>query len=192
MGAGAGYSTGRLSQGGVAMAQGLRLPALDPETVPARRGSSYPEPFRAAVAGRAKRPLGDAVGLSQFGVNLVTLPPGCWSSQRHWHSHEDELVYVLEGELTLVTDAGEQILRPGMAAGFPAGHPDGHHLINRTERPAVYLEVGTRRDDVDECDYPDIDMAVRQQGGRQMFVTKGGEPYAAASRSYQQKGGDTA
>jgi uncharacterized cupin superfamily protein len=159
------------------MAQKLTSPALDPETVPPRRGSSYPELFRDQVEGRTKRALGDAVGLSQFGVNLVELPPGCWSAQRHWHTHEDEFVYVLDGELILVTDAGEQVLRPGMAAGFPAGKPDGHHLINRTDRPAAYLEVGTRREDVDEVDYPDIDMAVRQTADGQRFVKKAGEPY---------------
>lgn len=173
------------------MERKLRRPALDPQTVPTRRGSSYPEPFRAAVENREKRPLGDPLGLSQFGVNLVVLPPGCWSSQRHWHSHEDEFVYVLDGELTLVTDAGEQILRPGTAAGFAAGTADGHHLINRSDRPAVYLEVGSRRDDVDEVDYPDIDMAVRQQGGRQMFVRKGGEPYGPATLPHQHQGGET-
>jgi len=158
-----------------------RTRALDPQAVPARRGSSYPAPFRAQVEARSKRPLGDATGLTQFGVNLVLLPPGCWSSQRHWHSHEDEFVYVLEGELTLVTDAGEQVLRAGMAAGFPAGEADGHHLINRTDRPATYLEVGSRRDDLDEVDYPDIDMAVRQRGGVQLFVRKSGEPYGPAT-----------
>ena len=163
------------------MAQQLRSPALDPQAVPPRRGSSYPAPFRAAVEARQKRALGDAVGLTQFGVNLVELPAGCWSAQRHWHTHEDEFVYVLEGELTLVTDAGEQVLRAGMAAGFPAGTPDGHHLINRTDRPATYLEVGTRREDVDQVEYPDIDMAVRQQDGRQMFVRKTGEPYGPAT-----------
>jgi uncharacterized cupin superfamily protein len=159
----------------------FRSPALDPQTVPARRGSSYPAPFRAEVESRQKRPLGDALGLSQFGVNLVLLPPGCWSSQRHWHTHEDEFVYVLEGELTLVTDAGEQVLNAGMAAGFAAGKPDGHHLINRTDRPATYLEVGTRRDDVDEVDYSDIDMAVRHRDGAQVFVRKNGEPYGPAT-----------
>ncbi|HEX2479144.1 MAG TPA: cupin domain-containing protein, partial [Geminicoccaceae bacterium] len=138
-----------------------------------------------AVETRAKRPLGDATGLTQFGVNLVELPPGCWSSQRHWHTHEDEFVYVVDGELTLVTDAGEQVLSAGMAAGFPAGTPDGHHLINRTDRPATYLEVGTRRDEVDECDYPDIDMAVRHRDGIQMFVRKNGEPYGPAPLPYQ-------
>ena len=167
------------------MAQRLRSPALDPQTVPAHRGSSYPAPFRAEVESRQKRPLGDALGLSQFGVNLVLLPPGCWSSQRHWHTHEDEFVYVLEGELTLVTDAGEQLLRPGTAAGFPAGKADGHHLINRTDRPATYLEVGTRRDDVDEVDYSDIDMAVRHRDGAQVFVRKNGEPYGPATLPHQ-------
>ena len=160
------------------MASKLRSPALDPQTVPARRGSSYPAPFRATVESREKRALGDATGLSQFGVNLVTMPPGCWSAQRHWHTHEDEFVYVLDGELTLVTDAGEQVLRAGMAAGFPAGKADGHHLINRTDRPALYLEVGTRHEDVDEVDYPDIDMAVRQSPHGQRFVKKTGDPYA--------------
>jgi uncharacterized cupin superfamily protein len=163
------------------MATRLRSPALDPQTVPARRGSSYPAPFKAAVESREKRPLGDALGLSQFGVNLVLLPPGCWSSQRHWHTHEDEFVYVLDGELTLVTDAGEQVLGPGTAAGFPAGRPDGHHLINRTDRPATYLEVGTRRDAIDEVDYSDIDMAVRLRDGAQMFVRRNGEPYGPAT-----------
>jgi uncharacterized cupin superfamily protein len=163
------------------MATMLRSPALDPKTVPARRGSSYPEPFRAVVATREKRPLGDATGLTQFGVNLVELPPGCWSSQRHWHTHEDEFVYVLEGELTLVTDRGEQVLRAGMAAGFPAGKADGHHLINRSDRPATYLEVGTRHDDVDEVDYSDIDMAIRHRDGAQVFVRKSGEPYGPAT-----------
>ena len=114
------------------MTQQLTSPALDPQTVPPRRGSSYPAPFRAAVEVREKRPLGDALGLSQFGVNLVELPPGCWSAQRHWHTHEDEFVYVLDGELTLVTDGGEQVLRPGMAAGFPAGKPDGQRFMKKT------------------------------------------------------------
>jgi len=159
------------------MANKLRSPALDPQTVPPRPGSSYPAPFRAAVASREKRPLGDATGLTQFGVNLVELPPGCWSAQRHWHTHEDEFVYVLDGELALVTDAGEQVLGAGMAAGFPAGKPDGHHLINRSDRPAVYLEVGTRREDVDEVDYPDIDMVIRQGPDGQRFQRKTGEPY---------------
>jgi uncharacterized cupin superfamily protein len=154
-----------------------RKPALDPSSLPERRGSGYPEPFRAAVAGRSKRTLGDPFGLTQFGINLVHMPPGCWSSQRHWHTHEDEFVYVVEGELTLVTDAGEQLMRPGMVAGFPAGRADGHHLINRSDRPATYLEIGSRRPDVDEAVYSDIDMEIRLRGGDHVFVHKNGEPY---------------
>ena len=117
----------------------------DPVSVTPRVGSTYPAPFGAPLAGREKRALGDTLKLTQFGVNLVTLAPGSWSSQRHWHANEDEFIYVLDGEVTLVTDAGEKVLGPGMAAGFPAGKPDGHHLVNRSERPALYLEVGHAR-----------------------------------------------
>ncbi len=151
-------------------------PAVDPTTLPARSGSGYPEPFRAVVAARTKRALGDLFGLSQFGVNLVEMPPGCWSSQRHWHSHEDEFVYVVSGELVLVTDAGEHAMRAGMVAGYPAGRADGHHLVNRSDQPAVYLEVGTRIAE-DETVYPDIDMELRRRPGGHVFVHKNGEPY---------------
>jgi uncharacterized cupin superfamily protein len=113
---------------------------LDPSEVPVRRGGGYPHPYAEPLRGREKRALGDPLGLTQFGVNLVTLPPGNWSSQRHWHANEDEFVYIVEGEVTLVTDAGETILGPGMTAGFPAGGADGHHLINRSDKPVVYLE----------------------------------------------------
>ncbi len=154
----------------------LKPPALDPETVPAVTGSDYPEPFRAAVAAREKRVLGDALGLRNFGVNLVRLPPGTPSTLRHWHSREDEFVYVLEGELTLVTDAGEQVLTPGMAAGFPAGVADGHVLENRTQADALYLEVGDRVEG-DEADYPDIDLLVRWIDGERKYVHKDGTPY---------------
>ena len=153
-----------------------RTAALDPTLLPERRGSGYPEPFRTAVADRAKRALGDPFGLTQFGVNLVHLPPGCWSSQRHWHSHEDEFVMVVEGELVLVTDTGEQTMRPGMVAGFPAGRADGHHLINRSDQPATYLEIGSRSD-ADEVVYSDIDMELRLRGGDHVFVRRNGEPY---------------
>ena len=149
---------------------------LDPEKVTVRTGSSYPAPFAEAVAGRQKRALGDALDLTQFGVNLVTLAPGAWSSQRHWHANEDEFVFVLQGEATLVTDAGEQVLGPGMAAGFPAGKPDGHHLINRTDMPVLYLEVGTRAG-AEEARYSDIDMVGRKEGGRFVYTHKDGEPY---------------
>jgi len=159
------------------MPDDLRCQAVDPATLPARSGSGYPEPFRQAVAGRVKRALGDPCGLTQFGANLVELPPGCWSSQRHWHSHEDELVYVVSGELVLVTDAGEQVMRAGMIAGFPAGEADGHHLINRSDRPATYIEIGTRIAE-DEAVYSDIDMELRRRpDGGHAFVHKSGEPY---------------
>ena len=153
-----------------------RPPALDPATVEPRMGSGYPEPFRAAVAGREKRALGDALGLTNFGVNLVHLPPGAISSQRHWHSKQDEFVYVVEGELVLVTDGGEQILTAGTVAGFPAGKPDGHHLVNRSAKTATYLEVGDRTE-WDEVDYPDIDMLVRYVDGKEAYVKKDGTPY---------------
>ncbi|HET6469342.1 MAG TPA: cupin domain-containing protein [Geminicoccaceae bacterium] len=158
------------------MNQGIRPPAVDPASVPARAGSTYPAAFRGPVEARAKRPLGDALGLTQFGVNLVLLPPGTASSQRHWHAREDEFVYVLEGELTLVTDAGEQTLGPGMAAGFPAGRADGHHLINRGTTPATYLEVGTRSPE-DEVTYSDVDMRLKRTPEGRAYTSRRGEPY---------------
>ncbi len=154
----------------------LKLPAVDPSTVPANVGSAYPPPFAAAVAAREKRALGDALGLSNFGVNLVRLAPGVLSSQRHWHSRQDEFVYLVEGELVLVTDAGEQTLSAGMAAGFPAGSGDGHHLINRSDEDALYLEVGDRSAG-DDVDYPDIDMLRRRVDGGPRFVRRDGTPY---------------
>lgn len=133
------------------------MPRIDLTSIPERRGSGYPAPYAEAVQGRIKQALGDAGGLSDFGVNLTRLPPGGWSSQRHWHSREDEFVYVLSGELVLVTDAGEQPLRAGECAAFPKNVADGHQLINRSADMAVYLEVGTRSAD-DACHYPDIDL----------------------------------
>jgi uncharacterized cupin superfamily protein len=149
---------------------------LDPETVTPRKGSVYQHPFTGPLAGRVKRALGDALGLTNFGVNLVELGPGDWSSPRHWHSHEDEFVFVLEGELTLITGAGEQVLEAGMAAGFPAGVEDGHHLINRSDAMATYLEVGSRlREDV--VQYPDIDLMAKSGPVGRVFTSKKGEPY---------------
>jgi uncharacterized cupin superfamily protein len=151
--------------------------AIDAKTVEAVTGTGYPEPFRKPVMDREKRRLGDAFGLKSFGVNLVRLPPGTMSSMRHWHAKEDELVYVLEGEVVLVTDAGEQVLRPGMVVGFPAGRPDGHHLINRSARDAVYLEVGDRPSG-DQATYSDIDMLAKQlPDGKWIYTRKNGEPY---------------
>lgn len=151
-------------------------PAVDARTIEEGSRSGYPEPYRQAVAGRHWRRLGDAFGLTKFGVNLVRLVPGAWSSQRHWHTEEDELVYVLEGEPTLVTDAGEQPLKPGMVAGFKAGARDGHHLVNRTARDVLFLAIGDRVES-DECDYPDIDMQARVIDGEHRFVRKDGTPY---------------
>ena len=150
--------------------------AIDPMTVDPRIGSGYPDPFAADCAEREKRALGDAFGLTHFGVNLVRLTPGTMSSQRHWHTKEDEFVYVLEGELVLVTDEGEQVMTPGMVAGFPAGAENGHHLVNRSDGDALYLEIGDRQDG-DEVDYPDIDMQVKWIDGRRRYVHKDGTPY---------------
>lgn len=158
------------------MSKTIRMPALDPSTLPTRQGSRYPEQFRAPVLARTKKVLGDPLGITHFGVNLVTLPPGAWSSQRHYHFREDEFIYVVEGEITLVTDEGEQTLGPGKCAGFPAGKPDGHHIVNRSDRVAIFLEVGDRVPG-DECVYSDVDMELRIRDGKEVFVRKNGEPY---------------
>ncbi len=149
---------------------------IDLKAVPLATGSSYPAPFGAACAARVRQRLGDAAGLSDFGVNLLRLPPGVWSSQRHWHAAEDEFVYVLEGEVVLVTDAGEEILRAGDCAGFKAGVRDGHHMQNRTQREAVVLEIGSRKPAEDEGEYPDIDL--RFLKGRGGYAHKDGKPYS--------------
>ncbi len=150
------------------------MPKVDIAAVPVRRGTGYPPPFAAPCAGRTRQRLGDAGELGDFGVNLTRLPPGAWSSQRHWHSHGDEFVYVLEGEVTLVEDGGETVLRAGDCAAFPKGTGNGHHLINRTAAMAVYLEVGSRHpDDLTTCS--DIDMMSANADGR--FVHKDGTPY---------------
>jgi uncharacterized cupin superfamily protein len=158
------------------MTEKPRAPALDPEELAVRRGSSYPEAFREPCRTRTKRALGDALGLNNFGVNLVTLPPGAWSAQRHWHSHEDEFVYVVEGELTLITEDGEQALIPGQVAGFPAGKADGHHLVNKGRAPATYLEIGDRRQ-ADAVTYPDADLHLEPTPEGRVFTDKKGEPY---------------
>jgi len=141
-------------------------------------GSRYPPPYDEPCRGRFRRTLGDAAGISGFGVNLTRLPAGSWSSQRHWHSAEDEFIYVLEGELVLVTDSGEEILRAGDCAGFKAGTPDGHHLQNRAAKDAVFLEVGSRRPHEDEVGYSDIDLKVPK--GHAGFAHADGRPYAIA------------
>lgn len=140
-------------------------------TVPTHVGSDYPPAFAGPSANRIKRRLGDHGGLQNFGVNHVTLPPRCESSVRHWHTRQDEFVMVLSGELTLVTDAGEQVLGPGMCAAFPAGRADGHALLNRTDADATYLEIGDRTEG-DEVDYPDVDMQVRLIDGVEVLVRR--------------------
>jgi uncharacterized cupin superfamily protein len=153
----------------------LNLPALDPGTVPEVRRSGYPEPFRTRMGDRVKQRLGDACGLTVFGVNLVTLGPGGQSALRHGHTLEEEFVYILAGEVTLVTDAGEQTLRAGMCAGYPAGSRDAHHMINRSAAAATYLEIGNRVDG-DKPFYPDDDLAWSAQGTG-AYMHKDGRPY---------------
>jgi uncharacterized cupin superfamily protein len=120
-------------------------------------GASYPEPFNARMGEADWRRLGNVFGLSQFGINLETFQPGAQSALRHWHTLCDEFVYVLEGEMVLRTDAGETLMRPGMCAGFKAGAKNGHHFVNRSNRPARLLVIGTRVPG-DSCFYPDDDL----------------------------------
>lgn len=155
------------------------MPKLDLAAIPTEGGCNYPAPFDRPCLGSSWKRLGNAGGLTQFGVNLSRIPPGVWSSQRHWHTHEDELVYVLEGELALVTDEGETVLRAGDVATFKAGEPNGHHLINRADRDAVVLEVGTRDPDRDRCDYPDIDMVAEPKV--EPYLRRDGSPYPVSA-----------
>jgi uncharacterized cupin superfamily protein len=154
------------------------MPKIDKDAAPQSSGTRYPPPFDKPCQKRSWRRLGDAAGLTQFGVNLLRLPPGVWSSQRHWHAHEDEFVYVLDGEVVLVTDAGEEILRAGDCAGFKAGDRDGHCLQNRTPRDAELLVVGSRHD-ADHGEYPDIDMVFTsgRYAGAGAYRHKDGSPY---------------
>jgi uncharacterized cupin superfamily protein len=126
--------------------------------VPQREGTDYPHPFDIPCRGRVRQALGDAAGLSDFGVNLLQLPPGAWSSQRHWHTTEDEFTWILQGEVVLITDEGEEVLRAGDCVGFKAGEANGHHMQNRSSAPATILEIGSRRLSDDVCSYPDIDL----------------------------------
>lgn len=147
---------------------------------PTRHGTGYPEPYDQPCRSRQRWRLGDAAGLAQFGVNLLRLPAGAWSSQRHWHMSEDEFVWVLEGEVVLVSNEGEEILRAGDCAGFKAGDPDGHHLQNRSSKEAVILEIGTRNPKGDGVDYPDIDLVIRT--GSLGYIHKDGSPYPQQPR----------
>jgi uncharacterized cupin superfamily protein len=147
---------------------------IDVNSAKAVTGSGYPPPYDEPCVNRFRRRLGDAAGLTQFGVNLTRLPAGAWSSQRHWHAAEDEFVYVVEGELVLITDAGEEMLRAGDCAGFKAGTADGHHLVNRSGKDALFLEVGSRCPREEEIAYPDIDLSIKGGAG---FTRRNGQPY---------------
>jgi uncharacterized cupin superfamily protein len=153
------------------------MPKIDIDKLPLERSSGYPAPFNKAVEGRARKRLGRAAGLTQFGVNICTLQPGTASSQRHWHEKEDELVYVLEGELVLCEDGGETVLKAGESAGWKAGVPNGHCLINRSDRVAVFIEVGTRAP-AERAHYSDIDMMVVRDEVGARYTRKDGTPYA--------------
>jgi uncharacterized cupin superfamily protein len=133
------------------------MPKIDPASLPVISRSGYLGPYRDAVAGRSWQAVADAGGLTQYGANLVTLAPGAWSSQRHWHTAEDEMVVMISGEALLIEEGAETIMRPGDIATFQAGTPNGHHLVNRSAAPAVFLAIGTDRPAEDECHYPDID-----------------------------------
>ena len=147
---------------------------LDLSSIPVLTGTGYPDPFAEAVSGRSRQALGDAGGLTQFGANLVELQPGAASSQRHWHSHEDEFVMVVSGELTLVTDEGETLMRAGDCAAFPAGRPNGHQLVNRGWGNALFLCVGSRIPE-DTAQYPDIDLVYH--GKTDSYSRRDGTPY---------------
>ena len=152
------------------------MPKIDIESAPVRHGTGYPPPYDALGREKRRWKLGDAAGLTQFGVNLLRLPAGQWSSQRHWHASEDEFVWVVAGEVVLVEEGGETVLRAGDCAGFKAGEPNGHHLINRSGAEAVLLEVGTRSSVEDAVEYPDIDLKI--DAGVSGYRHKDGTPYA--------------
>jgi uncharacterized cupin superfamily protein len=157
------------------------MPKIDIAALKIDSFTGYPEPFREIMLGRSRKRLGIAVGLDQFGVNLSTLKPGAASSQRHWHAAEDELIYVLQGELVLCEDGGEITLRPGDAAGFKAGVANGHCLVNRSSADAVYLEIGSRSAR-EHVEYPDIDMMLDRDEKGPRYLHKSGAPYPGSER----------
>jgi uncharacterized cupin superfamily protein len=152
------------------------MPKIDIAAVPEKSGSAYPETLGERCLGRHWKPLGDAAGLTQFGANLVRLEPGAWSSLRHWHEEDDEFLVMVAGELTLVEDGGETVMRAGDCAGFRRNSGNGHHLVNRGSEDGVFLVVGTRGER-DRCHYPDADLLFVKQDGRRAYTTKSGEPY---------------
>ncbi|MDZ7626822.1 MAG: cupin domain-containing protein [Parvularculaceae bacterium] len=154
------------------------MPRIDIAAVPVISTTGYPAPYRHVVDGRLKQRLGDAGALTQFGVNLTRLKPGAASALRHWHETEDEFVFVLEGVVILIEDAGETLLRAGEAAAFPAGAPNGHQLVNRSAADAVFLEVGTRTKE-DRVTYVDsgVELQAVNDGSGWRYLRKSGEPW---------------
>lgn len=150
---------------------------INPENVPSRSTSTYPDEFKSVVLGRVKQAIGNAAGLKNFGVNLVTLAPGSCSALRHWHTKQDEFIYIIQGEATLVTNAGEEVLKSGMMAAFPAGEENGHQLINKSQSEVIYLEVGDRTEN-DDVHYPDNDLIAKTNPeGKYYFTHKNGDLY---------------
>lgn len=152
------------------------MPKIDASKIPVRTSSIYPDEFQHVCAGRIKQRLGDAVGLTQFGVNLTRLKPGAASALRHWHQNEDEFIYVVAGELALIEDDGETVLRPGDMAGFKAGIQNAHCVVNRTQDDAVYLEIGTRAP-TEHAEYPDVDLMIDRDEHGARFFRRDSEPY---------------
>lgn len=148
------------------------MPKLVLDTIPQTNATGYPAPFDAPVAGRWYRRLAPASGLSALGASHVTLKPGAWSSQRHWHDGEDELVVMLAGEAVLIEDGGETLLRAGDIAVFPMGAANGHHLINRSDADCVFIAISAGDRDSGGS-YSDIDMRFTMDG----YVHKDGTPY---------------
>jgi len=152
------------------------MPKIDIASLPLDARVNYPDPFAAPIVGREKKRLGNAVGIDQFGVNMMTLKPGSWSSQRHWQHTEDEMVFVVSGEVVLCEDNGETVLKAGEAAGWKSGVPNGHCLINRTDKDVVVLEIGTRHAK-EQVTYSDIDMVMTRDENGPRYMKKSGEPY---------------
>ena len=152
------------------------MPKIDVASVNVESSTGYPAPYRDLVQGRSRQRLGNVVGLDQFGVNLTRLKSGSQSSIRHWHESEDEFIYMLDGELVLCEDGGETVLKPGDAAGWKAGVQNGHCLVNRSDRDAVFLEIGSRMKR-DNGEYPDVDMKFRKDESGVQYLHKSGEPY---------------
>ena len=157
------------------------MPKIDVSKAGVRTIAAYPDGLREITADREKVMLGDVCGLTQFGVNLTRLKPGAWSSQRHWHETEDEFVYIVEGEVTLIEDGGEAVLRAGDCAGWKAGVANGHCLVNRSKADVVFIEIGTRAP-VEECHYPDVDLHMKKDEGGVRFMRKNGEGFETKSK----------